>query len=137
MADYRVQADVFGRLKGALLPLGRPGEEERCAAALKVADLALQRLDMATVLDDRVRSLIGILDDAIDRPRGKKRLDSAAWALRAGKMSAAGRRTFAEAVDDLADWFARQPRPATASELVVGYLRSIAGDIAWDVFKKL
>ena len=92
---------------------------------------------MATVLDDRVRSLIGTLDDAIDRPRGKKPLRNAAWALRAGRMSAAGRTAFAEAVDDLADWLARQPRPKTASELVLGYLSSIAGDAAWDIFKKL
>ena len=134
MADFRVQAELFGRLKGKLLPLGRRGEVERFAAALELCDRGLRHLDMATVLNDQARSLVGAVDDALDTRALKVQPGGSIWTLKAKHLSGTERMAFARTVDGLAEWFDQQPKPVTARAIARDVALTVLLDALWSVF---
>jgi hypothetical protein len=106
--DFRHQAETLDRARSALMAPHPLGEAHSFAVALRLSDEALRDVDLSTILDDRARSLVGRVQDAIETPGPKGQRQKGRWQVKAEQMSLGDRAAFSSAVDELAHWFAKE-----------------------------
>ena len=106
--DYEYEAQQLSDARRALMAPHPGGESHSFAAAFAFCSAAFERLDMATVLDDTVRSWVGVIDAAIDTAGLQGSSTEARWKAKAAQMPLEEATRFATAVDNLAEWLERQ-----------------------------
>ena len=106
--DYRYEAEQLSEARRALMAPHPDGEPRSFAVAFAFCSAAFETLDLATILDDTVRSWVGIIDAAIDTKGLHGPSQESLWKAKAAKMSVEEAANFSTAVNELGHWLQRE-----------------------------